>query len=129
MLSEEVKKELDEYNQKKKAFYQQNSNRMAKVHEQDLEDEDSPENAEPDLGNNHTEDSYPMQDSDIEELIESHGSYSAEMASSYHISKHSASSNGFLVDRGASGGLAGADVCILKRAGRKVSVTGIDHHE
>ena len=31
-----------------------------------------------------------MQDSDIEELIESHGSYSVKMAFSYHISKHSA---------------------------------------
>ena len=35
MLSEEVKKDLDRYNQEKKANYQSNSNRMAKVHEQD----------------------------------------------------------------------------------------------
>ena len=48
---------------------------------------------------------------------------------SYHISKNSASSYRSLVDRAASGGLAGADVCILKRTGRKVSVTGIDDHE
>ena len=66
-----------------------------------------------------------MQDSEIEELIDSHGGDSARMASSCHISKHSASSNGCLVDRGANGGLAGADVHILERTGRKVSVTGI----
>ena len=48
-----------------------------------------------------------MQDSDIERLIESHGNYSAKMAFTYYISKHSASSYGSLVDRGANGGLAG----------------------
>ena len=36
------------------------------------------------------------------------------MAFSYHISKYSASSSGSLVDRGANGGLAGADVHVLK---------------
>ena len=51
------------------------------------------------------------------------------MASTYHISKHSASSYGSLVDRGANGGLAGADVHVLERTGRKVSVTCIDDHE
>ena len=70
-----------------------------------------------------------MQDSDIEDLLETHGQYSANMASTYHISKHSASSYGSLVDRGAKGGLAGADVHVLERTGRNVSVTGIDHHE
>ena len=33
------------------------------------------------------------------------------------------------VDRGATGGLTGADVCVLERTGRNVSVTGIDDHE
>ena len=51
------------------------------------------------------------------------------MASTYHISKHSASFYGSLVDRGANGGLAGADVHVCERTGRKVSVTGIDDHE
>ena len=45
-----------------------------------------------------------MQDSDIEELIELHGNYSAKMAFTYHISKHSASSYGSLGDRGVNGG-------------------------
>ena len=35
--------------QEKNANFQCNSNRMAKVDEQDHEDEDSPENPEPDL--------------------------------------------------------------------------------
>ena len=48
---------------------------------------------------------------------------------SFHISKQSASSHGSLVDRGGYGGLVGADVYILERTGRKVSVTGIDDHE
>ena len=50
------------------------------------------------------------------------------MAAIYHISKHSASSCGSLVDRGANG-YAGADVRVLERTGRKVSVTVIDGHE
>ena len=50
------------------------------------------------------------------------------MASTYHISKHSASSYGSLVDSGTNGGLAGADVHVLERTGRNVSVTGIDDH-
>ena len=70
-----------------------------------------------------------MQDTDIEDLLETHGQYSANMASTYHISKHSASSYGSLVDRGANGGLAGADLHVLERTGRKVSATGIDDHE
>ena len=39
-------------------------------------------------------DSYPMQDSDIEDLLATHGHYTAKMTSTYHISKHSASSYG-----------------------------------
>ena len=67
-----------------------------------------------------------MQDSDIEDHLETHGHYSAKMAFTYHISKHSTSSYGSLVGRGANGHLARADVHILERIGRKVSVTGID---
>ena len=101
---------------------------MAKVHDQDHEEADSPDNPEPDLENQFHEDSYPMQDTDIEHLLETHGQYSANIASTYHISKHSASSYGSLVDRGANGGFAGADVHVLERTCRKVSVTGIDDH-
>ena len=81
------------------------------------------------MENHFHEESYPMQDSDIEDLLESHTPYSVNMTSTYHISKHSTSSFGSLVDRGANGGLAGADVHVLERTGRNVSVTGIDDHE
>ena len=70
-----------------------------------------------------------MQDSDIEDLLETHTPYTVNMASTYHISNHAASSYGSLVDRGANGGLAGADVHVLETTGRNVSVTGIDDHE
>ena len=70
-----------------------------------------------------------MQDSDMEDLLETHGHHSTKISSTYHISMHSAFSNGSLVDRGANGGLGGADVHVLERTGRKVSVTGIDDHE
>ena len=91
--------------------------------------DDSPDHLEPDLENHFHEESYPMQDSDIEGLLETYTPYSVNMASTYHISKHAASSYGSLVDRGANGGLAGAHVHVLERTGRKVSVTGIDGHE
>ena len=70
-----------------------------------------------------------MQESDIEDLLETHTPYSVNMASTYNISKHSASSYGSLVARGANGGLGGGGVCVLERTSRKVSVTGIDDHE
>ena len=70
-----------------------------------------------------------MQDSEIEDLLENHTPFTVNMASTYHISKHSASSYGSLADRGANGGLAGVDVHVLERTGRKVSVTGIDDHQ
>ena len=78
---------------------------------------------------NFHEEPYPMQDSDIEDLLETQVPYSVNMASIYHITKHSASTYGSLVDRGANGGLAGADVHVLEITDRIVSITGIDHHE
>ena len=92
---------------------------MDNVHEQDHEKADGPDNPEPDLENQFHEDSYPMQHTGIEDLLETHGQYSANMASAYHISKDCASSYGSLVDRGANGGLAGAHVHVLERTGRK----------
>ena len=103
---------------------------MAKIHEKDRgHSEDEHDHPEPDLDNQLQENSYPMQDSDIQELLEHHTPYSVNMASIYHISKQSASSYGCLVDRGANGELACADVRVLERTGRKVSVAGIDDHE
>ena len=56
-------------------------------------------------------------------------SYSINKTHIYHVSKHSSSHYGSLIDRGANGGLAGFDERILERTGRTVSVTGIDNHE
>ena len=53
---------------------------MAKVHEQDHEDPETPDNPEQ---NQFHED--PIQDTDIEDLLETHGQYLANMAST-HIS-------------------------------------------
>ena len=129
MLSEDTKKELDKYNQENKTPHKATFNRTAKVHEQDHEEADSLDNPELDLDNQFHEDSYPMWDTDNEHLLEIQGQYSVNMVSTYHISKHSAASYGSLVDRGANGGLAGADICVLERTGQNVSVTGIDDHE
>ena len=47
----------------------------------------------------------------------------------YAVSAHRASKTGALVDRGANGGIAGEDVCIISRTGRQVDVQGIDNHQ
>ena len=65
----------------------------------------------------------------ILKILETHGQYSANMPSTYHISRHSASSYGSLVDRGANGGLAGVMFMSWKEQVEKVCVTGIDDHE
>ena len=113
MLSDDVKKKLDKYNQEKKAQYKSTCPRIAKLCEQDHDEADHPEHPEPDLENHLPDDLNPMHNSDIEDPLEIYGHYSAKMASTYHISKHSASSYASLVDREANGGLAGADVHVL----------------
>ena len=72
MLSDDVKQELDKYNQEKKAQYKPTNPRMAKVHSQGHDEVDHPDNPVPDLENHLPVDSYPMQDSDIEDLPETH---------------------------------------------------------
>ena len=105
MLNEDTKMELDKYNQENKALYKSTHPRMAEVHEQEREEvDDGPEHPEPDLENQFHEDSYPTQDSEIEEFLDHHTPYTVNMSSTYHISKHSTSSFGSLVDRGANGG-------------------------
>ena len=71
-----------------------------------------------------------MIDSILEHIMDTYSpSYSINKTHIYHVSKHSSSHYGSLIDRGANGGLAGSDVRILERTGRTVSVTGIDNHE
>ena len=56
---------------------------MAKVHEQDHEEvNDSPNHPEPDLENHFHEESYPIQDSDIEDLLETHAPYNIILSKS-----------------------------------------------
>ena len=47
----------------------------------------------------------------------------------YHVAQAKQAQHGSLVDRGANGGLAGADVRILSNSSRKCTVTGIDQHQ
>ena len=77
-LSDDVKKELDQYSQEKKAQCTSTHPKLAKVHELDHDEADHPEHPESDLENHLPDDSYPMQDSDIEDLLQPHGHYSAK---------------------------------------------------
>ena len=75
MPTDNVKKELDNYDQENMTQYKSSCPRMAKVHEQDHDEADHPEHPEPDLEKHLPDDSYPKQDSDSEDLLEIHGHY------------------------------------------------------
>ena len=47
----------------------------------------------------------------------------------YHIAQAKKAQHGSLVDRGATGGLAGSDVRVLSKSSRKCTVTSIDQHQ
>ena len=86
--------------------------------------------ADPDLDNTEPCEAFTFDDSTLEHIMDTYSpSYSTNKPHIYHVSKHSSSHYGSLIDRGANGGLAGSDVRILERTGRMVSVTGIDNHE
>ena len=89
---------------------------------------DSP--ADLNLDNTEHCEAFTFDDSTLEHIMDTYSpSYSINKTHIYHVSKHSSSHYGSLIDRGANGGLAGSDVRILERTGRTVSVTGIDNHE
>ena len=89
---------------------------------------DSP--ADHDLDNTEPCEAFSFDDSTLEHIMDTYSpSYSINKTHIYHVSKHSSSHYGSLIDRGANGSLAGSDVRILERTGRTVSVTGIDIHE
>ena len=89
---------------------------------------ESPE--DPDLDNTEPCEAFTFDDSTLKHIMDTYPpSYSINKTHIYHVSKHSSSHYGSLIDRGANGGLAGSDVRILERTGRTVSVTGIDNHE
>ena len=62
ILSDDVQKDLIKYNQEKKAQYKHTHPRGAKVHDQDHEEADNPDNPESDLDNHLPDDSYPIPD-------------------------------------------------------------------
>ena len=71
--------------------------------------------ADPDLDNTEPCEAFTFDDSTLEHIMDTYSpSYSINKAHIYHVSKHSSSHNGSLIDRGANGGLAGSDVRILK---------------
>jgi hypothetical protein len=47
----------------------------------------------------------------------------------YHASNHRSNRRGALINRGANGGIAGADVRIINKTGQFVDVQGIDNHQ
>jgi len=47
----------------------------------------------------------------------------------YSVSSHKSCKPGLLVDRGANGGIAGDDVCIIEKSDQTVDVRGIDNHQ
>ena len=86
--------------------------------------------ADHNLDNTEPCEAFTFDDSTLEHIMDTYSpSYSVNKIHIYHVSKHSSSYYGFLIDRGANGGLAGSDVRILERTGRTVSVTGIGNLE
>ena len=89
---------------------------------------DSPVDA--DLDNTEPCEAFTFDDCTLEHLMDAYSpSYSVNQTHIYHVSEHSSSHYGSLIDRGANGGLAGSNVRILERTGQTVSVTGIGNHE
>ena len=86
--------------------------------------------AYPDLDNTEPCEDFTVDDSTLEHIMDTYSpSYSINKTHIYHVSKHSSSHYGSLIDRGANGGLVGSDVRILERTARTVSVTGIGNHD
>ena len=73
---------------------------------------------------------FTLDDSTLEHLMDACSPhYSINKTHIYHVSKHSSSHYGSLIDRGANGGLADSDVRTLDRICRTVSVTFTGSHE
>ena len=71
---------------------------------------------DPDLDNTEPCEAFTFDDSTLEHLMDAYSpSYSVNRTHIYHVSKHSSSHYGSLIDRGANGGLAGSAVRILEK--------------
>ena len=74
--------------------------------------------ANPDLDNTEPCEAFTFDESTLEHIMDMYfPSYSINKTQIYHVSKHSSSHYGSLIDRGANGGLAGSDVRVLERTG------------
>ena len=79
----------------------------------DLTPPDSP--PDPDLDNTEPCEAFTFDDSTLEHIMDTYSpSYSINKTHIYHVSKHSSSHYGSLIDTGANGGLAGSGVRILE---------------
>ena len=66
--------------------------------------------------------------SDITKVLSAKRSRQIQVCKHY-IFQHANHTNNQLVDRGANGGLAGSDMCVIYKTHRKINISGIDNHE
>ena len=79
----------------------------------------------------HEQTDYP--ESDIQRVLSANKAKSKGVSFSinatYRFSKANLNPTFQLIDRGANGGLAGSDLKIIHKTGRKINIIGIDNHE
>ena len=140
LLSDVAIKELKRYNATTRSTPP--PKRAVNTHDTDPQPEQNPTDSptgdpnppaspvDSDLDNTEPCEAFTFDDSTLEHLMDAYPpSYSVNKTHIYHVSKHSSSLYGSLIDMGANAALAGSDVRILERTGRTVSVTGIGNHE
>ena len=66
--------------------------------------------------------------SDISNVLSVKRSHQIQVCQRY-VFQHANHTNQQLVDRGANGGLAGSDMCVIHKTHRKINIQGIDNHE
>ena len=66
--------------------------------------------------------------SDISNVFSVKRSHQIQVCQHY-LFQHANHTNQQLVDCGANGGLAGSDVCVIRKTHRKINIQGIDNHE
>ena len=66
--------------------------------------------------------------SDISNVLSVKRSHQIQVCQRY-LSQHANHTNQQLVDCGANGGLAGSDMCVIRKSHRKINIQGIDNHE
>ncbi|KAL7574251.1 hypothetical protein ACA910_012506 [Epithemia clementina (nom. ined.)] len=145
-LPEDFKKMVFDYNAKKKGT---TPIRKANVHEVDSThdssspsefaatedpstDDHPPSSQDDDKPDCHLINLLSHSPEDIRDVLSIHQASRRQVHAhniTYKFSKVNACPSLQLVDRGANGGLAGNNMCILHKTGRKVDISGIDNHE